>query len=49
MSLGNFPQDPYEPVKKQQPPKAPSIDEPSPSQKNPDDDNLGSDEGILSL
>ncbi len=49
MSLGNFPQDPYEPVKKQRPPKAPSIDEPSPSQKDNDEDDTGWDEGILSV
>lgn len=49
MSLGNFPQDPYEPLKKNQPQKSPSIDEPSPSQKDIDDENIGLDEGVLNL
>jgi hypothetical protein len=52
MSLGIFPQNPYdEPNKKNQPQKSPSqfpsIDEPTPGRNEDNDDDMGFDEGIL--
>lgn len=47
MSIANFPQEPFEPNKKNQPQKAPSIDEPTPNQSDQDEEDIGIDEGIL--